>query len=35
MNGLAGCVLYDLRGTIHISRGLTTFLEQGGGKNRA
>ena len=35
MNGLAGCALYNLRGTIHISRCLTTFLKQEGGKNRA
>lgn len=35
MNGLAGCALYNLRGAIHISRCLTTFLKQEGGKNRA
>lgn len=35
MNGLAGYALHNLRDTIHISRGLTTFLEQERGKNKA
>lgn len=31
MNGLAGYALSNFGGTIHISRGLTTFLERGVG----